>query len=350
MSASTAPAGPVLLASDSVAEAELIGSLLRDDFPDIQRCIDDGRPSAQLPSGQPDVLLLAFRDIEKAERFYLSLYRAGALSAAQAHRTVVLCAREDCTRAYEMCRRGIFDDYVLFWPVTNDPKRLFMSLHRAFSELQRAGSGAQLLAAFVEQARRVAGLETTLAGALQRGQEHIVCATQALAGAQPPLAAGLLQPLASWAMSLMPSLASHLEGARALGELAARVRPLALVVDDDEFQRRLVGHVLEAEGYRTAYAASGHEALRALSRALPDIILLDMDLPDIDGAEVLRRCKSQPALARVPVIMLTGNGAADAVVGSRRLGAADFIVKPFDRSTLIGKISRALGTGACEAP
>ena len=71
-----------------------------------------------------------------------------------------------------------------------------------------------------------------------------------------------------------------------------------------------------------------------------------MDLPDIDGAEVLRRCKATPALARVPIIMVTGHGEAEAVVGTRKLGAADFIVKPFDRSTLISKLARALDSAA----
>src|SRR5579872_1515645 len=119
-SSTTASDRSLVVASDSIREAELIQSLLRDDF-DVQLHIEDVGAGAAAAHLEPDVLLLAFRELERSERFYLSLYRGGSLSPVKPHRTIVLCVRDQCTRAYELCRKGLFDDCVLFWPVTNDP-------------------------------------------------------------------------------------------------------------------------------------------------------------------------------------------------------------------------------------
>jgi CheY-like chemotaxis protein len=342
----------VVIASGSIREAEFVQSLLVDDFPRIELHIDDGGEGSELPSADPSVLVLAFKELESSEQFYLSLYRCGTLSCVQ-HRTVVLCAKEHCARGYELCRRGLFDDYVLFWPVTNDPKRLLMSVHRAFNELARSLDDTPLLAAFAEHARRLVDLEALLAQQMQSGQLHIESANRAVACLEAPHLEAVRQslgPLAHWAANVVETLAPQLESARTLGALANEIRPTILIVEDDEFQRRLVGNVLESENYRTLYATSGLEALRALARVTPDLILMDLKMPDIDGVEVMRRCRSMPRLAGAPVIMVTGNAEMNVVLTSRELGVADFIVKPFDRKTLLTKISRVLEKGSKAAP
>jgi CheY-like chemotaxis protein len=118
--------------------------------------------------------------------------------------------------------------------------------------------------------------------------------------------------------------------------------PTILVVEDDDFQRRLLAQVLESENYRTRFAASGAEALNCLSRLRPDLILMDLHIPDVDGMEVMRHCKTTPQLAGIPVIMITGSAELETVLKSREVGAADSIVKPFERSTLLAKVGRIL--------
>ena len=75
----------------------------------------------------------------------------------------------------------------------------------------------------------------------------------------------------------------------------------------------------------------------------PDLILMDFQMPGINGVETTRRLRAIGSLASVPVIMLTGNSDGNAVVESIKAGACDFIVKPFDKDTLLAKIARVLG-------
>ena len=108
-------------------------------------------------------------------------------------------------------------------------------------------------------------------------------------------------------------------------------RPLVLVIDDDPAVHGMLMHFLEREGYAGLVVASGREGLEQARRRRPAAIVLDVMLPDLDGWSVLAALKADPALAAVPVVMLS-------IVEDRRhafaLGAADYLVKPFDRDRL----------------
>ena len=120
------------------------------------------------------------------------------------------------------------------------------------------------------------------------------------------------------------------------------IRPMILVVDDDEFQHKIVGALLASENYRLVFAGGGVEALNIMRKTQPDLILMDIMMPDLDGIETTRRLKTMPQLANVPVIMVTGKSEGAAVRDSMKAGAADFVVKPFDRATLLEKVAHAL--------
>jgi CheY-like chemotaxis protein len=134
----------------------------------------------------------------------------------------------------------------------------------------------------------------------------------------------------------------HIRNTRMLLDMALQVRQCVLVVDDDQFQRQISGQILESEGYQVKYAGNGGEALSMLSKMRPDLILMDMMMPDMTGLEVIERIKSEPSLATVPIIMVTGKAEREVVLGSVKLGAADFIAKPVDRTKLLAKIARLL--------
>jgi putative two-component system response regulator len=106
---------------------------------------------------------------------------------------------------------------------------------------------------------------------------------------------------------------------------AARV----LVVDDEPVVASLLQVVLEAEGYAVAVARDGLEALDALSRHKPDLVLLDIDMPRMSGDEVCRRLKSNPATRLVPVIMITALGDLPRRLAAWEYGADEFLSKPF---------------------
>jgi CheY-like chemotaxis protein len=128
-------------------------------------------------------------------------------------------------------------------------------------------------------------------------------------------------------------------------DTVAPYRGTILVVDDDELHRDLAGRLLKVNGFDVHYAGSGGEALGVLASKRIDLILMDFLMPDMDGLEAIKRLSSEPRLARIPVIMITGNSERDLVLTSVQIGAVDFIVKPWDRSVMMAKIWRALETG-----
>lgn len=115
-----------------------------------------------------------------------------------------------------------------------------------------------------------------------------------------------------------------------------------LVVDDEEDILELVRYNLVKEGYRVTTVASGEEALKSARSALPDIILLDLMLPGVDGLEVCRVLKQDPKTRHVPIIMLSAKGEEADIVTGLELGAADYVTKPFSPRVLLARLRAVL--------
>ena len=120
--------------------------------------------------------------------------------------------------------------------------------------------------------------------------------------------------------------------------------PTLLVVDDEPEINKLVARIFEKRGYRVNAALDGAEALASVARDRPDLIMLDLNLPKIDGWEVCRRLKSDPATRSIPIIMLTAAHANvdDAQIGLG-LGADEYVAKPFVKAVLLHNVERLLG-------
>jgi putative two-component system response regulator len=116
---------------------------------------------------------------------------------------------------------------------------------------------------------------------------------------------------------------------------AARV----LVVDDDDGVRRLFTKLLTQEGYRVDVAGDGLEALDRVAETPPDVVLLDVTMPGLDGFEVCRRLKHDPDTRLTPVILITGLGDNAQRVEGRRTGADDFLNKPVDPQELLARVA-----------
>lgn len=114
---------------------------------------------------------------------------------------------------------------------------------------------------------------------------------------------------------------------------------LILIVDDEPRYLRLLSYNLESSGYRVIAAATGQEALEAAASRNPDLVLLDLRLPDLDGYEVCRRIREFSA---VPIIMVTARGEERDKVGGLRLGADDYITKPFGALELLARVEAVL--------
>jgi two-component system KDP operon response regulator KdpE len=116
-------------------------------------------------------------------------------------------------------------------------------------------------------------------------------------------------------------------------------RPRVLLVDDEASIQRAVGPLLRARGYELDVAGTGAEALRAFADRPPDLIILDLGLPDMEGTEVCRRIRAESA---VPIVVLSARGAESDKVNALDLGADDYVTKPFGPEELLARIRVAL--------
>ena len=262
-------------------------------------------------------------------------------------------------------------------------------MHHALAHLQRARSSPLDVHDFADSARTVGELEPRLRDHAKKGRVQIDAAGQALAEAASDLGAvvdGLsrrlaaddmrrvvsvlnpteldqeihdfrvreidrftktataaLEPLRQWSESLPETVAPQIESAKKLGDLARQVKPVVLVVDDDSFQHTLLRSMLPTAQLETLFALSATEAFVLMRSRLPDLILMDINLPDINGVMATRRIRSIKSLARTPVVMITGQSTKDMVVESLRAGATDFMAKPIEKAVLLDKVERLLG-------
>lgn len=300
------PVFPLLMVvSDSRIEAMQVKSLLDREFGRVQAVVDEDGAVGAFEHQPPDVLVLAFRSLEKCERFYLRLFRHSTHANAQTHKTVVLCSKGEVHRAYELCRTGIFDDYILFRPLTFDAPRLTMSIHQALRDL-----AAQRLSA--SPPPKAAGFFTRPATGLRRPAQEPPTSSPCPAGAvAPPGEPG--------------------EG-----------QPMVLVVDDEAFIRNVVGRMLASDGHRLAFAENGRTALKLLPWLRPDLILMDVMMPEIDGIETTRQIRAVEGMADTPIMIMTGRSDKHLVIDCVKAGARDFVIKPFDRQTLLAKVQALL--------
>ena len=116
-----------------------------------------------------------------------------------------------------------------------------------------------------------------------------------------------------------------------------------LIIEDDKFLRELICRKLINEHFKTEEAIDGEEGLKKLQEVKPDLILLDLILPGLDGFEVLSRIKDNPSISSIPVLILSNLGQKDEIEKGLKLGAADFLVKAhFTPEEIIDKIKIVL--------
>lgn len=378
----------ILVVGDNSIDAEQVCNMLRERYPHIQATTDPAKSDMVFDRVKPQILVLSFKSLDACERFYLGLFRRSEVIHALSHRTVVLCSKEDVRSAFDLCIQSVFDDYVLFWPLVHDPKRLAMSIHLALSALVQERSTAPMQE-LVSLARRAELLEEQLAEQVKLGRLHARNAQATARKAQASvsrvmgdlseriLATGLdnalavrdaprveetfdslqrktllptleevvraAQPVCDWVETITSELAEPLQANRDIIHRVRAIRPQLLVVDDDEYMRRLLMQLLTSANYKVDAVGSAAEAQRSLAAKRPDLILLDLMLPDSNGILLLREIKGSPPQRDIPVIMLTGKTEKQVIVESRKSGAVDLVAKPFSRDVLLKKIALHLG-------
>ncbi|MFE8115739.1 response regulator [Brenneria goodwinii] len=378
----------ILVASDNLQDAEMVQKILLLEFDSVVVNADPDRFVENFDDEPASVIVLTFDTLSKAQNYCLDLYRQSRSIHLQPHRTILLCRKEEVNEAYKLCRRDLFDDYLLFWPMNYDGKRLPMSVHLALRELDALRSSGPSAAEFAAQARQLSELENVLQQQISHGDACMRATDQAVLNTQEQLgrawndfsrrlAAGELPlvdeatasaqleaelqrlhregfqqplqalaqsvtPLTQWANDFRSAMAPSLASSSALAAMAERIRPLVLAVDDDDMHGKLIGAMLPPDKYRLVSANNGMEALSLLRKIKPDVILMDMLMPSMNGLETIRHIQAMPHMKDTPIIMITGKGIRDLVIESLKAGAADFVVKPVERDALQGKISRVL--------
>jgi len=367
----------VMVVSDKVDDAAQVLKQLERDFTDLHASTDPARAIADFETIRPDVLVLGFDSIDKAQEYSVALYRAS--HQVQPHRTLLLCNKNDVRAAFEHCKKGAFDDYLLFWPHAQDGQRLAMSIWNAArlviesparesaDRSQLGGMQTLLDAEVAEGERHSARAEESLKQAERAITAAIDDLSKRLAGAGPAAAPGAIAqqvdrlkapvaaafeattssmaPALAWPRQLQDKLTHRINHLRAIRDRIRKVKPVVLVVDDDEVQQALIEGALGGSGYELLFAPDGRTAMEHARRVRPDLVLMDVHLPDTDGVALTQTLKAHAELASIPVLMLTGDARRETLKKSLGAGAVGFIVKPFTRESLVSKLDRFLAIG-----
>ena len=201
--------------------------------------------------------------------------------------------------------------------------RLFNAFQQADSSTTRLYGGTGLGLAITRSLVRILGGDVTVTSEQGKGSNFILT-LPAEAPQQVP------------ELPTIPAMETE-EPAGAAEEVALAT---VLIVDDDEDARKIIGSGLAREGYRLLYAASGAEALEMAARERPDVITLDVMMPQVDGWSVLITLKADPELSKIPVVLVSHLSDRSVGIG---LGAAAFLTKPVDRSQLAAVIREQCG-------
>ncbi len=121
-----------------------------------------------------------------------------------------------------------------------------------------------------------------------------------------------------------------------------KIKPHILIVEDDENIQQLAGYNLTKAGLAVSHAENGIEGLRRIKAEPPDLVLLDLMLPGMDGLELCRALRAAPETADLPIIMLTAKGEENDIATGLEQGADDYITKPFSPKILVARVKAAL--------
>ena len=191
--------------------------------------------------------------------------------------------------------------------------RLFQAFAQAEASTSRDYGGTGLGLAITRHFCRMLGGDVAVESTLGRGSSFTIV----LPAMAPDVKAGLPES--------------------AVRSATAPTRGTVLVVDDEKATRDLLERELSRAGYDILHAAGGREGLKVAKQARPDVITLDIIMPDLDGWSVLKALKADPELCDIPVILVTIMGDRDLGFA---LGAADYITKPLDREALVRVLAR----------
>ncbi len=295
------PQPVILLVTDHAADGKRIVARLSGEYSTITLSTDPREWVRDFEVIRPALLILAFRSVEKAERYCRELFRQGVRGATHPHQTLVLCQQAELPEVYTLCKRGFFDDFAIYWPKPQEALRLPMAIHNCL----RRNTRLTMIP--------VPPIQTLAQGWTERTELH---AEDLPVGSAP---------------TTVP-----------VPVLSRQTPEIILLVDDDGLQFHQITLALAQSSYEVIYAASGIEALTILHKRRPDLILMDINLPGSNGISLTRRIKAIPNYSTIPIVMVTGESEGNVVEECLDAGAVDFLVKPIQKATLVAKLHAVL--------
>lgn len=385
METKNASPGParILAVSDEPAELEVLQHQLRKDFGILMLARHHAEAMRLFGKYQPQLLILAHHEVSSANEFR-GLVQDAFDHGGRFSQILLLCRGCESEQAYRLYEQGKIDDFVADRPLF-DQYRLRLSIAQAFARLDHTSYARGTKRKFNQLFDEMKDLErlfSTSSGAEQDQQrkalrqmqtftrelrekfhameERMRPAVASLSAEQEGVISNLLQDyqkdtLAPGGQQVIDSMQQGLElHAKGVAEfqrstaemrraVSARPKARILLVDDDRFYRESLGIMLDSSELALAGCAGGREAVEYLGKNKVDLVLLDYQMPELDGIQTLKQIKAMPQHQSLPVIMLTGHHSRQIVRDSIASGATDFIVKPGNRLLLLSKIFETLG-------
>lgn len=360
----------VFVAVSNISTMEVIRDMLQDEV----KALIFPEPGADMVKMfdrcQAQLIVLAFNHVEQSIEFYERLKNESERLHLKPCRILLLCDKFEAEKAYSLCRKGTFDNYVVFWPLSFDPHRLKISIYqelRSLDSLYKArdrlrntarlhavideleGVVARLVdggSVFTEQVRDVLEeAEELRVGALPHMDRDAGVSTEDIGSLYDCI--NVLKNKVWHFESLCREVEHSYQGAL---KQVASAKPSVLVVEDDAFYRNIMMTLLKAGDYQVNFAKTAAEALGILQENTPDLILMDLMMPGMNGLEAIRHIRHNEWTKHIPVIVISGQSQKEVISRCIQLGAFEFILKPFNRQIFISKIEKALGSREAKGP
>ncbi|MDP5292410.1 response regulator [Oceanimonas sp. CHS3-5] len=347
---------PVFVAAGSSDTREMVTGILENDHIDVEVPNKDQSLIKAFDASHARVLIFAFKQVEQSLKL-AELFRAKSRRFQDENcRLVLLCDKLEAKQAYQLCRQGKFNNYVVFWPLSFDPFRLSMAIYQEFYELeqQRAAQGRQ--DKLDGQQLVVSELEAILSRQLDGGEDltgslrtllNLAAGTEAQTPEHdmpsPNRLYEQIKQLDSSVRNFESLSSSSLRDLRQALSKVSHHNGTILVVEEDPAYRKMMTSILKSHDFHILTADSTAAAISLLEQHMPDLVLMEILMPGLSGAEAVRLLKEVEPMKEVPVIIISSQSQKSVIVECVQLGATAFVAKPFSQKLLMDKVHGALG-------
>jgi len=378
----------ILILAENQIDIDEPSSLIGENFGTIYSSTDEKTARELLEKYKPSFLVFNFDSAKKSLRLYQKLVHDAGETQDFPHTAILLCIASDLKVAYQLCEQEIFDDYIIFKPLY-DPYRLRLMLqstistsslkeswedlshqitafgqkaknqHRAIQQstnrsrnaLEKAESVYANLGVTVIEA--VNSLSSQLASSNWKDEDAVKILTpelfqqrfgdlaeQCISTEFQQAENSLRQIMEQWTESIksdVTGVVELLEGIEVASDAGAASKKI-LVIEDDEIYSGILKSLLEGVGYDVTCEYNGENGFNRMAVLQPGHVLLDYELPDMTGLDVLKKAQNNSLLKHIPITMLTGHNNRDVVQKCIMHGAKDFIAKPASRVVILSKL------------